>query len=273
MNQVVICGNNKIKDDLLILILSIVKNVSIPLEIHFLTANLENLNKEYIPLKKENADFYNKLLKTKNKDSSFTVHDITNLVEKEIYFSSNRKTGYTPYIFLRLFIDRLDFLNDKVLYLDTDIIVNSDLNSLFSIDISNYEFAACLDYYGKDWISKKYINSGVILFNLEKCKKTNLFKKCLSFMKNRKLIMPDQSALNKCVESKLIIDSKYNYQSPKVPTSKVVIHHFSKKIFFFPIFSTKNIKPHDVDNVHKVLKLFCYDDILEDYKKYKDKLY
>lgn len=38
---------------------------------------------------------------------------------------------------------------------------NRDINELFNIDINDYECAACLDYMGRFWVDRKYINSGV----------------------------------------------------------------------------------------------------------------
>jgi len=273
MYKLLLCGNNKVKDDLLILILSIIKTIDEPVEIHFLTGDFSFLNPDYIPLKEENISYYKKILKEKNNESDFKVHDISSLVIEDLRKSKNKKTVYSPYSFIRLYITQLLEFTRKILYLDTDVIICKDIKDLYETDISKYEFAACLDYYGRHWINKRYCNSGVMLINLDLCRERKLFERCLEKIKTKRMFMPDQSSLNKLVKDKLILDDKYNNQSPKQKEiGDIVIRHFSKKIFYFPYFRTANIKPHMVDKVHKVLKFYEHDDILNEYLERKKDL-
>ena len=78
--------------------------------------------------------------------------------------------------YLRLFAaDLLPGIN-KLLYLDCDIIVNSDLKALWDIDITDYAFAATHDLTYCEPNFKKnlqleendtYINTGVMLINCD----------------------------------------------------------------------------------------------------------
>jgi len=70
---------------------------------------------------------------------------------------------------------------DKILYLDGDIIVKSDLTDLFSIDIDNFYIAGVRElraekYFGYNKLvnQKYYINSGVMLMNLKSFRLDNL---------------------------------------------------------------------------------------------------
>ena len=72
----------------------------------------------------------------------------------------------------------------------------------------------------------------------------------------------DQDALNKLCNNKLYLDRKLNEQGN--PKKDTIIQHFSKRIVWFP-FHTINIKPWDIQNVHKKYKIHNYDDIYEKY--------
>ena len=68
-----------------------------------------------------------------------------------------------------------------------------------------------LDHYGK-WFFRNnifkidYINSGVLLINLQLIKETRLFEKCRKMCKEKELLLPDQHALNKLAKNKLILN-------------------------------------------------------------------
>ena len=74
-----------------------------------------------------------------------------------------------------------------------------------------------LDYYGKWFFKNKkikfnYINSGVLLLNLEKIRETKLFKRARQMCQDKRMFMPDQSSLNKLSVRKKIEKRKYNEQ-------------------------------------------------------------
>ena len=56
----------------------------------------------------------------------------------------------------------MDEIPDKLLYLDADILFNRDITLLYNHDISDYEYAAARDHYGKYLINPNYINAGVL---------------------------------------------------------------------------------------------------------------
>lgn len=127
-----------------------------------------------------------------------------------------------------------------------------------------------LDYYGKWFFKNKkikfnYINSGVLLLNLKKIRETGLFKNARKMCTNKKMFMPDQSSLNKLAVNKKIEKRKYNEQ--RRLHKNTVFQHFTTSFRLFPIFHKVTIKPWDIDKVHKGLKIFEYDDILERIQK------
>lgn len=147
--------------------------------------------------------------------------------------------------------------------MDADIVCYDDITSLYKVNIDGYDFAATKDYFGKWFIDYKYINSGVLLMNLKKLKENDILRKCREMCFEKKMLLPDQTALNKCCEQKLYLPRKYNEQ--KIRRKDTVIRHFSKTIKFIPYFKTINIKPWQVDEIHEVYKIYDFDDVLEKY--------
>lgn len=127
-----------------------------------------------------------------------------------------------------------------------------------------------LDYYGK-WFFRNnifkldYINSGVMLLNMDEIRRTGLFKKCRAMCCTQKKFMPDQSAINKLAVSKRICPRKFNEQ--RKLKRNTVLQHFTTSFRLFPILHTVTIKPWQIDEVHNKLKITDYDDIFEKYNK------
>jgi lipopolysaccharide biosynthesis glycosyltransferase len=154
---------------------------------------------------------------------------------------------------------------DKLLYLDADIMINRDIGELYDIDVENYEYAAAPDHYGKYLVNPGYINAGVLLFNMKKCRETGLFEKARELIRVKKLPFADQSAIIRSTTKKMrkLLPQKFNDQ--KFLHEYTVIRHFSKRMFWLPYPHTDNIKQWHVERVHKVFKYHQFDDILNEY--------
>ncbi|TXJ43950.1 glycosyltransferase family 8 protein [Brachyspira pilosicoli] len=150
-------------------------------------------------------------------------------------------------ICLRLLIPELINNADKVLYLDSDIIVNGSLKELFSVDIDNYYALVIKDLYvdiykehkesigiGKD---RQYFNSGVLLLNNKLCIEDNMPEKFYSFFEENKskLKFIDQDILNHCFMDKAkfvyrkwnyLPSKEYNLKSTEPTKDEAVIIHF-----------------------------------------------
>ena len=267
MINILMGGNNYASKGLLVVVSSILKNVKDSVTIYFMTMDLSYVNKNYIPIKKENVSYIDGLLKSKSKDSSLKVIDCTSEFITIMEGKKNINGGYTPYALVRLFADLKSEIPDKVLYLDTDVIIAKDISSLYNTNIDDYIFAGCLDYYGRFWIKRNYINSGVLLLNMKKIRETNFMDKCRQYCKKTASILADQDALNNLTDLKLYLDDKYNEQARR-PKEDTVIKHFSKQINYIPPY-TINIKPWDIKRLHSRYKIYEYDDILNEYLKYE----
>jgi lipopolysaccharide biosynthesis glycosyltransferase len=109
------------------------------------------------------------------------------------------------------------------------------------------------------------MNSGVLLLYLKEIKKSGLFKICRYMCTHKEMFMPDQSAINKLVEHKVLCQRKYNEQ--RKLQSDTVFQHFTTSFRFFPIFHTVSVKPWQMERVHDVLKIHEYDALFETYQK------
>ena len=188
------------------------------------------------------------------------------MYEKEFKNCKNENTKCTPYTLLRLFIDIIPNLPDKLLYLDIDIMFANDIKILYDIDFEDAEYIAVPEKYANLYISKNYINAGVIFFNLPKIKETGLLKKSRELIKNKKLFFADQSAINKCTVRKKMIDRRFNEQHYKnFNREDTVVCHFCQRFIWWPWFKMVNIKQWQIDDIHKYYKCYRFDKDLEEY--------
>ena len=261
MINILFAGNRKVFDGMMISSLSIVKHTKCPINVFCMTMTLTELNEKFVPISNEQSKYLEKIYKDVNEKSTFTLLDMTDLFKREMINSVNIKSHFTPYAMLRLFADMLDSIPDKIIYLDTDTIINNDLQQLYDIDVENYEIGCVRDVYR---ISRTYFNTGVLLLNIKKIKETGLFAKAREMCLNKKMLYTDQAALNKCSTKKLILPLKFNAKDKYF--KEIVVHHFCnvRKRFFH------RIKPWEVELVKE--KMNAYDDILDEYIERKAKL-
>lgn len=119
---------------------------------------------------------------------------------------------------------------NKVLYLDADLVVCSDISKLYNTDILDFALAACQDadtagLYGgflpnkKDYIDNtlrlkdpyNYFQAGVILFNLKYFREKISTKNMIQLASARKWELLDQDVLNIVAENKIkFIDMSWN---------------------------------------------------------------
>ncbi len=268
--NILYCGDKNIEDGLIISILSLLKHNANAFNIYVLTMKLEG----HEPVSQKCIDTLDKLLKEKNSKSSIKLIDVTDLFNKN-QPTANMETRFTPYCMLRLYCDLIPEIPDKILYLDNDVVCYNNIKELYDIDITNYEYAGVLDYYGshffkRKWLRRTYVNSGVLLMNIKLIKKTGLLKKARKRCASKRMLLPDQSALNKVAVSKLIIDTKYNDQHKVCPDT--IFRHFSTTFILFPRIKTQKVKPWQIDRMHDILETYEFDDILDEYLQIKKKM-
>lgn len=265
MINILYCGNSYVFDGVLTSMLSIFKRTKTKEAFNFiiLTMDVSYLKPNYTVINKEMIDFLDEVAKKYNPLNSVKSFDVTDLYVSEFKGSPNENCYCSPYTLIRLFADKIDVIPDKFLYLDCDIMFNKDIELLYNIDIDNYEYAACNDHYGKFLINPRYINAGVILFNLKKCKENGLFDKARAWIKKKHLPFADQSAIIRSTTKFKLLPQYFNNQ--RTMNKKTVVRHFTKRLYYFPYPHTDNIKQWHIFKVHRVLKYNQFDDILFEY--------
>ena len=261
--NILFSGDKGVCEGIFLSVLSICKNTNEDLTFYILTAKLDN--RDAIPL--SFADKLQSLIYAKGQDYKVILLDISEKFQSYLPLA-NIGTRFTPFCMLRLFADMVPEIPDKILYLDTDVLCRADFKDFYYSDITGIEIAGVPDRYGKWFFGNifkhDYLNSGVLLMNMSNIRKSGLFRKCRDMCRDKKMFMPDQSALNK-LAVKRKIPAKYNAQGKIYPDT--VFKHFTTFFKFFPYIRAITIKPWHTDKLHNELKIFEFDDILEEYQR------
>ena len=269
MINLLLSGNYKVFDGALSELISIINKTKETINCYILTMDVSRIKSDYISMSDEQIKFLNKVVKSKNLDNKVTKIDVTDLYEKEFGHGKNENAYCTPYTLLRLMADLIPEIPDKILYLDIDMMAAKDISELYNIDISEYEYAAVREKYGSKIIRPDYINAGMLLLNMNKIKETGLLKKARELIKKRKLLFADQDAIFWSTSKKLLLPRKYNEQS-KFNRENTVICHFCKRLMLLPYPHTENFKQWQVDDIHRELKCYAFDEDLTEYIKLKE---
>ncbi len=114
---------------------------------------------------------------------------------------------------------------DKILYLDCDMIISSNITELYNTNINDYAIAAVLD---EDFMTqekysrlgypmeKRYFNAGMLLMNLKYWRDNNVMERCFEYINNYpdRLKFHDQDTLNLILQNeKKFLNVKYNLQT------------------------------------------------------------
>ena len=143
----------------------------------------------------------------------------------ESIFMNAKTTSYIPKSsFYRILIPDI-IEGDRCLFLDGDIIINTDLSEIYNIDLTGKYLAGVKDCmlqcnmkeyenYG-DTIGipgmSEYINAGVLLMNLTLMRDEDMSRTFISCLKDYYMFM-DQDIMNKCCFGKIVqLDLKYNF--------------------------------------------------------------
>ena len=233
-----------------------------------LFAILSNNNVEKIYLFIED-DYIDELdLLKSHFNTQFICKNIYSIFDKYIKPTSpNINTRYTKCSMSRLFFPK-EINEPKVLYLDVDALVVSNIDKLWSIDIDNYYVSGVTDsgmmrdgvvYLKFIQSNIPYINSGVLLMNLYLIRKNKIDDKWLELINTERFMYPDQDVINSaCKDHIYIFPVEYNSsESTQLldDKSKIKIIHYT-------------MKKSDWVRNHKYSELWYeYDNLYHDFKK------
>lgn len=266
MINILYCGNDKVFDGILSSMISILKRTKTKDAFHFYiyTMDATFVNERYLPISNEMYSFLNSLAKSYNNDNIVTLIDVGKYYNDEFRNCPNEQCYCSPYTLLRLFLDIIPNMpNDKLLYLDVDILFNKDVTLLYNTDLTGYEYSASKDQYGKYLVHPNYINAGVLLFNMEEIKKTSLLAKARKLIKTKHLPFADQSAILRATTKRKMLPQYFNDQ--RGVNKKTVVRHFAQKLYWLPYPHIENIKQWNLDRYFKVFNYKELNDIIYDY--------
>lgn len=138
---------------------------------------------------------------------------------------------FTQAIYYRIFIPDLFPQYDKILYLDSDLVLNENVATLFNVDLEDNILGAVpeevvslvevFSEYSEKVIGvpkEKYFNSGLLLINAKEYRKERIEEKFINMMKRIKYVVaPDQDYLNSLCYGKVkILDTGWNKTPIKV---------------------------------------------------------
>lgn len=256
--NILFCGDENVCRGIYLSTLSLCRNTKAALQIYILTASVGN----HKAIPQSFAHSLQQTLRVYCKDHCVLLLDVSDVFHSYLPLA-NMGTRFTPLCMLRLFADTVPRIPDRILYLDADVLCRGDLSELYHWDIQDVEIAGIPDRYGKWFFGNRlkhdYLNSGVLLLNMRRIRASGLFEKCRALCRDRKMFMPDQTALNKlAVKRKL--PQKYNEQGKL--KKDTVLKHFTTFFKFWPRFRAVTVKPWEVDRVHRELGIYEFDDIL-----------
>lgn len=148
--------------------------------------------------------------------------------------------------YYRLFIPCILPQYEKILYLDSDMCILSDVAELYECNLDGYAVGAALDipcnplkFHAKDLGGldyKKNFNAGVLVIDTVKFEENKIREKCLALLEQdyqreeRKLIFADQDALNIVLyENHFILDKRWNYQPQYLWRLQEVLEEFRQE--------------------------------------------
>ena len=217
-NTVHICiaADRNYKLPLMCLVNSIYKNSSdTPCVIHVLYNDLSNLYRRKL------------IKKYRNTNISLDFIDMSGI---NFDFHGLDMQYWTKTIFYRIMIPEIFPNLDRILYIDGDTLILGQLSEMFNtVFPEDTDVAMVVDKYS--WKThifklnvKNYFNSGMILFDLNKCRKNNFADKCVRWLHDNpdKAMFPDQDAINTICDGKILrLNNIYNKQF--APNDKIIL--------------------------------------------------
>ena len=219
---------------------------------------IENANKDYKYLIKVlhtnvQEDHMKQIKKYEDENVSIEFVNLSYYIER-IQDKLYTRDYYTNTTYFRLFLPELYPQYDKVLYLDSDIIVLGDISELYNTDMGTNLVAAAPDdiiQYNKvfqDYAElvvgvekyQNYFNAGVLLMNLDELRKFNFQEKFLYLLGTVKFsVAQDQDYLNRLCKGKVTLISHdwdvmpYVNDETKPEDIRLIHYNFAYKPWHF----------------------------------------
>ena len=177
----------------MVCIQSIIMTTKNPVQVHVCTFELTDDNvQRFISL---SNDTVNVIV------DKFEINQYREMIDRV-----NQKSHVTPTALIKFELSNYFSTINKLLYIDSDIIVKEDISALFDCDIedaflgASYEFYKYLENkkyrFKKNWDTSFYFNSGVMLLNLKLMREERISELLWDYKLNKaKTTLMDQESL------------------------------------------------------------------------------
>lgn len=186
---------------------------------------------------------------------------------KEGCLNTNENTRFSKCSLSRLFFPK-EINESKILYLDVDALVVSDISDLWNINLDNYYVAGTVDtntmirgglYLKYIDSNDPYINSGVLLMNLKLIREKKIDDLWLYKLNHERFLYSDQDIINSvCKNHIYIFNEKFNSSiCTKLLEKKEdikIMHYITRKVNW--------VKNHKYSEFW-----YDYEKLYQDYKK------
>lgn len=185
---------------------------------------MENIHVLYIErgMSDENKLMLSSIAESYDRELEFM--EMPNWSEKLNIELKSSKTGWLGFGYNRLFLTEfVPETVDRVLYLDSDTVIEAPLDELWNTEMDGYYLAGvddCLSSKYRDIVGLKedgiYCNAGMLLVNLKKWREDDITPKFIKMIyeNNGFFIFNEQSILNSMFSGKIkILPQKYNVNS------------------------------------------------------------
>lgn len=252
--------NSNYKGQFVVTFSSLVKsNPGVPFSVHLLTNSLTQEEREYL----------SGIVEELGSEISFTDAD-------ESVFSGLPKmsydNAYTAYD--KLLIPYCTETDEKVLYLDCDIIVKGDIVSLFEMEYSTFISAVPdlkINNKRREHVKKitggehTYFNSGVMMFDFSHREKIVPLEKMIEYIRQSggDIRWHDQDILNHFYSADCTyLEEKYNYHTTYKSVKDIFVHEGEREAV---VVHYANWKPWKSNYIGKSYRLFRahYDECAE----------
>ena len=126
--------------------------------------------------------------------------------------SPNYYTNFTWMVMIRLALPMILEEEDRLLSLDLDTIIQSNIEDLWDLDMTDKYVAGAIENDLTKYHGYSYINCGVMFMNLQKFR-DGMAQNIIDLLNTKRYVYNEQDCMNEQVkeENKLILSPAYNY--------------------------------------------------------------
>lgn len=182
------------------------------------------------------------------REENISVRCVNVIEELKAHSETIRGNGHLSIdTYLRLLIPEILGFYEKVVYLDSDIVLEEDIFKLFSIDIQTLLLGVVRDQIGRLVVNhleryfvptaNTYFNAGILLFNNKEWKQQKVLDACFEYIRKTPasiLTFCDQDVLNKVCNQKVqYLEDRWNsfvpYKDPSYNQKLLRPHHKTER--------------------------------------------